>query len=208
MGAVTLERPIANPFALFRQQLTTTMKGNNMNRIKTAGLIVCLIILQGCSTYSTNRYSINAGNVVALKAYQDTKITVGHFTATNPGVKSVTCRAVGPIPTPDGETYENYIRNALISELQIADAYSPEGSVTLTGNLNEITPNSVSGNWRLSLTINSSNGRAITVDEIYEFKTSYYGETACNQTAQALMPAVQNLISKLVLNPEFPNLVR
>ena len=170
-------------------------------------VIVCLGLLQACSTYSTNRYSINAGNVVALKTYQSNKITVGDFTATKPNVKSVSCRAVGPIPTPDGETYENYIRNALISELQIADSYSSEGEVVLTGNLNEIKPNSVSGNWKISLTVNSSNGKKLTVDELYDFKTSYYGETACNQTAQALMPAVQNLIGKLVTNAEFNNLV-
>jgi hypothetical protein len=33
------------------------------------------------------------------------------------------------------------------------------------------------------------------------------GETACNQTAQALMPAVQDLIKKLVSNPEFKAIV-
>jgi hypothetical protein len=35
-----------------------------------------------------------------------------------------------------------------------------------------------------------------------------YGETACNQTAQALMPAVQNLVGKVVRDPAFVELVR
>lgn len=178
-----------------------------MKPARTLFVLSLLVFLQACSTYSTNRYSISASNVVELKKYQDNKITVGEFTATKAGVTSVTCRAVGPIPTPDGETYENYIRNALISELQIADSYEQSGDVVLTGNLDEIVPNSVSGNWKLSLTINSSNGNSVAVNETYDYKTSYYGETACNQTAQALMPAVQNLISKLVTHPEFPSLV-
>jgi hypothetical protein len=38
--------------------------------------------------------------------------------------------------------------------------------------------------------------------------SSYFGETACNQTAQALMPAVQDLIGKLVHAPEFASLLQ
>jgi hypothetical protein len=178
-----------------------------MTNIKLALVILSILLIQGCSTYSTDRYSINAGNVVALKAY-DTNVGVGEFTATVPGKTSVTCRAVGPIPTPDGETFEDYIRNALVSEMQIAEIYTENGKVILTGNLNQIKPSSVSGTWDISLTVNSSNGKNLTVEEKYEFKTSYYGETACNQTAQALMPAVQNVISQVVTHPKFSSLVK
>ena len=48
----------------------------------------------------------------------------------------------------------------------------------------------------------------MSVSEDYEYKTSFYGETACNQTAQALMPAVQNLVGKVVRSQEFDSLVR
>ena len=57
------------------------------------------------------------------------------------------------------------------------------------------------------MTISSSNGNAISVTESYEFTSSFYGETACNQTAQALMPAVQNLIGKIVQDKGFSKLV-
>lgn len=179
-----------------------------MKKARLSLIIFVVLLTQACSTYTTNRYAINAGNVVALKNYKGSKIGVGEFTATDPGKKSVTCRAVGPIPTPDGETFENYIRSALISEMQIAEIYTEPGDVVLTGNLNQIKPSSTSGTWDISLTVNSSNGNSLTVDEQFKFKSSFYGETACNQTAQALMPAVQNVITQVVTHQNFPSLVQ
>lgn len=178
-----------------------------MKKVKLTLVLLTLFLTQACSTYATNRYSISAGNVVALKSYDAAEVGIGDFTATEPGKTSVMCRAVGPIPTPDGETFESYIRNALISEMQIAEIYSEQSDVVLTGNLNQILPSSMSGTWDISLTVNSSNGKSFTVDESFKFKTSFYGETACNQTAQALMPAVQNVITQVVTHPEFSSLI-
>jgi hypothetical protein len=57
------------------------------------------------------------------------------------------------------------------------------------------------------MTIKSSNGKFMVVTEDYSCKTSYYGEKASNQTAQALMPAVQNLVGKIVRAPDFIGLL-
>ncbi|MCW8880959.1 MAG: hypothetical protein OQL17_00530 [Sedimenticola sp.] len=171
----------------------------------TVGLT--LIVMTGCSTYATNRYSISADSVVALKQYKDNEVGVGIFTATKPGQKSIMCRGVGPIKTPDGETFEGFVRKALISEMKMAEAYTENGKVILSGVLNRIDFNSNSGDWDISLTVTSSNGKSLTIEEKYDYTTSFYGETACNQTAQALMPAVQNVIIKLVSHESFSSLV-
>jgi hypothetical protein len=118
------------------------------------------------------------------------------------------CRGVGPIKTPDGQTFENFIKKALVDELKIAEAYSNSATITLTGNLDAIDFSSNSGTWNLALTVNSSNGHSLSASENYSYTTSFYGETACNQTAQALMPAVQNLIGKVVQNNEFRKLIQ
>lgn len=47
----------------------------------------------------------------------------------------------------------------------------------------------------------------MSVSENYAYTSSFYGETACNQTAQAFMPAVQNLVGKIVRSPEFVALI-
>lgn len=150
---------------------------------------------------------MNSNNIVALKDYQGNDVAVGQFTATEPGQTSTTCRAVGPIATPDGETFENYVRNALIAEMQIAEVYAESSDTVITGNLNRIKPNSMDGTWDISVTVTSTSGASFTVEELFDYKTSWYGETACNQTAQALMPAVQNVISKIVTHPQFGELL-
>jgi hypothetical protein len=62
--------------------------------------------------------------------------------------------------------------------------------------------------WKIGLTLVSSNGRSLAVAEEYKFASSWYGETGCNQTAHALMPAVQNVIRKIVQHPDFAGLIR
>lgn len=166
-------------------------------------LLVLVAALSGCSTYAVSRYSISADNVVALRALNGKTINVGSFTSSDPKLSEIMCRGVGPIKTPDGEPFSEFIRKAFIDELKIANAFSPESPVTLTGNLDDINFSSTSGVWSLTLTVKSSNGKSMVVKEDYSYTSSWYGETACNQTAQALMPAVQNLVGKIVRSNEF-----
>jgi hypothetical protein len=165
------------------------------------------MIASGCSTYSATRYSISTDNVVALRSLNGKTINVGAFTSTVPGQKEIMCRGVGPIKTPDGEPFSSFIRKALLDELKIANIYSASAPVTLTGNLDAIDFSSQSGNWNINLTVKSSNGKSISTSEVYPFTSSFVGDTACNQTAQAFMPAVQNLVGKVVNSPEFIALV-
>jgi hypothetical protein len=119
------------------------------------------------------------------------------------------CRGVGPIKTPDGETFEHFVRKALVDELTIAEIYSSDAPITITGRLDAIDFSSgVGAAWNIALTITSSNGQTLSVSEDYKYTSSYYGETACNQTAHALMPAVQNAVGKVIRHPNFPALLR
>ena len=161
----------------------------------------------GCSTYSASRYSISTDNVVALRSLNGKMINIGAFSASTPGQSEIMCRGVGPIKTPDGETFADFVRKALLDELRIANAYSSSAPVVITGNLDAIDFSSNSGSWNLALTVRSSNGKSMSVSENYKYTSSFYGETACSQTAQAFMPAVQNLVGKVVRSPEFTALV-
>lgn len=165
------------------------------------------VLLAGCSTYAAQRYSIYPDNVVALRALGPVKVNVDDFTASQPGLKEVDCRAVGPIKTPDGEAFEDYVRKALVDELKIAEVYADDAPVTLTGNLDKLDFSSWEGIWTLSLTVTSSNGQSLSVDSVHDYDSSFVGEVACNQGAQAFVLAVQNLISNLVRHPDFKNLV-
>jgi hypothetical protein len=173
--------------------------------IAVAGLI--LIQISGCSTYAGDRYSISVNNVVALRLYRGNEVGVGEFTSSHPSFSTLSCWGVMRVKTPDGETFQNYIRNALISELKIAEAYADNGQNTLTGHLDKMYFSESTGQWKILLTLTSTNGESITTEENYAFTTSFYTDATCDQTAQALMPAVQNLIEKLVRHPRFGQLV-
>lgn len=166
-----------------------------------------MFAVSGCSTYAVPRYSPSVENVTALRTAKGTQVNVGPFAAKGREASSITCRAVGPIKTPDGEPFSQYIRKAFISDLTLAEVYSAAAPVTLTGTVDKVDFSSTSGGWVLALTVASSNGKSVHVDETYDFSSSFFGETACNQTAQAFMAGVQDLIGKLVRDPGFGPLI-
>jgi hypothetical protein len=172
-------------------------------------VLAVIVPLTGCSTYAASRYAISADNVRTLRTFKGQSVNVGPFSAANPGQTEIMCRGVGPIKTPDGETFEHFVRKALVDELTIAEIYSSDAPIMTTGLLDAIDFSSgVGATWNIALTVTSSNGQSLSVSEEYKYTSSYYGETACNQTAQALMPAIQNVVGKVVRHPNFPALLR
>jgi hypothetical protein len=171
-------------------------------------VIVAATLLSGCSTYAIRRYEFRPGDVSALRSLNGKVLNVGAFTATTPGQKEIRCR--GAITTPDGESFADYVRKALLDDLRMANAYSPTAPVTLTGNLDSIAFSSAKSNWDLALTIKSSNGRSMSVHESFassSFRSFVFGAAACRMIAMDLMPAVQNLIGKVVQSSDFGGLV-
>ncbi len=175
-----------------------------------AALLAVGMLSTGCSTYAASRYSSSADNLTPLRELRGEVqgINVGEFKTQGDASSEIMCRALGPIKTPDGESFATYIRKALITELKFAEVYSEKAPVTLSGTLEQLDFSSVDGAWNLQLTVKSSNGRSMTASQRYAFTSSWVAETACNQTAQALMPAVQDLIKQLVTQKKFASLVR
>lgn len=173
------------------------------------GVLVLTLLAAGCSTYAAPRYSVSADTVSRLRALRPSVVSVGAFTATDPGRTEIMCRAVGPIKTPDGEPFEAFIRKALIDELTLAEVYAPVAPTVLTGHLEAIdfVTFGEKATWTIALKLTSSNGVAIVVNEVYPFVPSWWAEAACQQTAQALMPAVQNLVGQVVRHRDFPALL-
>ena len=178
-------------------------------------LLAAVLIGSGCIPYTVPRYGVSADHVRALKEF-DQKVSVGRFTATTPGQSKIRCKASGPVETPDGEPFEEYIRRALVDELDLADMISDASPVALSGNLDHIDFDSGRGNWKMELTIRSTNGRSLTVASQYDFGTgpifasnsTAAAERACVETAQAFSPAVQRLIGTLFIHPDFPGLLQ
>jgi len=172
-------------------------------------LLLLAVALAGCSTYAASRYVASADTVQALRAYRGrTTVAVGAFTATMPNQREMKCREAGHFTTPDGETFEEFIRKAFVSELTSADLYAPGAPVTLTGHLLTIDFSSgvTDASWTFRLEVRSSNGHWVTVLERYPIPGGA-DPAACRQTARALMPAVQKLVATIVRHQGFAGLL-
>jgi hypothetical protein len=161
--------------------------------------------LLGCSAFAVQRYAVSTANVTALRTRRGQWINVGPFGAVV-DASSVDCGMIGPIRTADGESFSQYVRAAFLSELQMAEVYSETAPITIGGTLDRIDF-SMSGEWGFGLTLSSSNGKTLHVEETYQFAPGWSGEGACSLAAQVFMPGVQDLIAKVLRNPAFPALV-
>lgn len=174
-------------------------------------LLAVSIILSGCQTYNAQMYGVSADTNYAIKSLKlNESITVGEFSLANQF--DTNCRAVGPITLPNNLTYQSYIKKAFEDELKIAGAYAyKDPKVSISGRVNRINMSSskglTRGYWDIDLTLSSNNGKSITMSEYYEFESGFDGFSACKNTADALMPTVQNLVGKIIKSQEFKEMV-
>ena len=174
--------------------------------------IVCLMAvcaaMTGCSTMTPARYSVSVDNNQILKQYAGKSLELASMGA--PANYDSNCRLMGPIHASDDMTIPQFVQKAFNDELKFAGLYSEAGT-KLEGTLEKIqfssTSGLTSGWWDLALVLKSSNGKSISTQNKYEFKSGFDAITACNQTAQALGPAVQDLIKKAISDPAFPSLL-
>jgi hypothetical protein len=180
-------------------------------KIRLLAVLTMVFTVSACSTFTTPRYSISADTNVALKTLGASAIGIGAFSG--PAAFDNSCRAAGPLAPPDGMSHTEYLRKAFEDELKVAGVHATDAKrVVLTGTVKRLEFSSsrgiTGGSWDIDLAISSSNGRSLSASEHYEFQSGFIADTACKQTAEAYLPAVQNLIGKIVRAPEFKALVQ
>lgn len=169
-----------------------------------------VLLLAGCSTMQPPRYFVSVDNIQTLKQYDGADAEVTKLN--QPSLFDPMCRLMGPIEPADGLTVPAFIVKAFNDELKMADIYSTSG-VKISGDITKISFSSfdadslTEGYWNIELELNSSNGKQMTVNNRYSFKSGFDAITACNATADALTPAVQDLINMVVTHPEFGELL-
>lgn len=180
---------------------------------KTALLVsLAAVFLAGCSTTSTPvQYKASTRNVIQIEEYvRDTgaKVKTNEFTAA-PGVESSPlCRANGPISLGSGKTPAEFIREAFQEELFLAKAYAGNAPVSIGGRIDKLSFSSISpASWEIDMTLTSSNGHSLQVENSHRFDTSWDAWSACKNVADAFAPAVQGTLSKAVNDPRFKTLL-
>ena len=172
-------------------------------------MAIAALVLPACSTMQPPRYSVSVDNIQKLKSYSGAKAEVTSLS--QPVSFSSNCRLMGPIEPADGLTISQFISKAFNDEFKMADIYSTE-AIKITGDITKIKFSSITGltngYWDIGLHLKSSNGRSLSVNNKYTFKSGFDAITACNATADALSPAVQDLINATVNHPEFIGLIK
>ena len=175
-----------------------------MRTLKKLLVLLFTLSISACSTMQPPRYAVSIHNVESLKELENAQFYVSELDQ-SAEFKS-TCRLIGFIEPADGLTMSEFITKAFNDEARMANVYSKDG-VSISGNVNKIVFSSVkgvtNGYWDIGITLYSTNGESMTVDNIYNFKSGFDAITACNATADALSPAVQDLISKTINDPRF-----
>lgn len=177
--------------------------------MKKLVILSIMVILAGCSTMQPPRYSISVDNIQKLKSYEGSETQI--VSLSQPASFSSNCRLMGPIEPADGLSIPQFISKAFNDEFKMAGVHSSKGT-EITGDITKIEFSSItgltSGYWDIALSLKSSNGKELTVSNKYTFKSGFDAITACNATADALAPAVQDLINKTVSHPTFIELIK
>lgn len=181
--------------------------------IITLGILgtMCTLGLSGCANKVAS-YAISTENLMTLKGISkgNKSINLGEFTDSNKNESKVMCRLATPIGTPNGETFISYIKKALEKELLVADMYNKKSETKISINLDDLYGSTLLGNayWEFKVTVNSSNGKSFKVESKYDYDSSYLASSACSEMQRSFVPAVQQLIGKIIGHDEFKNLIQ
>ena len=186
-----------------------------MNSNRKAPFFVALMLvglLAGCETTNSIPYKASTANVIAIQQTlqaQGKKVSLGEIT-TAPGVdENPMCRLMGPVKVAPGRTLSQYIKDAFQEELFMAQVYQPNAPTVITGRLESLSFSSVSpASWSISMSVKSASSPGYTESVNYPFDTSYTAYNACKNVADAFGPAVQDLLKKIVTNPQFAALAK
>lgn len=173
--------------------------------------VLTAIIISGCGT-TVRPYMSSEQNVRAVKnliANTQAKVSILPFTSSLPSEK-LTCRLIQPIAAPNDMSFASYVEDALKFELESSGVSTRDSSITIKGNLNELSSATAPFNTYIymDVTLTSSNGKSMNVNSKYEYAYSYSGDKACAMVQQSFVPATQKLIYKILANPEFEGLVK
>lgn len=175
--------------------------------MKKIFLVIIAALISACQSYSLGRYTPGVDNQLSLRSLAPAQINVSEFTAATSDDKDILCAGRIYIRTQDDETFSKFIQNAMTSELKLAGIYSPNAKTTLSGKLEHIDASYHRSQWEMTLIITSSNGQSATFSDVYPYHKGFF-DSACMLPAQAFVPAVQDLIKKIVTSQEFKGLIQ
>lgn len=169
------------------------------------------LLLSGCETMQPASYANYGDNTFTLHKFDGAKVrmvSIDDLSKFDSG-----CRMVGPIETAGKRPIAEFIRDSFNDELKFAGIYSDDVNASgLNATLNSAQFSSMTdltkGYWSFSLqVVNPATGKSLMANSRYDFDSGLDALTACMNTSNALTPAVQRLIFKVVSDPSFGGLI-
>jgi hypothetical protein len=166
--------------------------------------------LVGCATLTAPRYGVHVSNTLALREAGLSKASIGEIRK-DPEVRGnvdrVKARAI-TVASPYG-SFTDYLREALVNELDHADLLDPASPLRIDGVLRR---NQISGNPGVEFAIIEAE-LTVTRDgvEIYratktgrhEWHSSFLGDVAIPRAVANYQTGVQRLIAAFIADPKF-----
>ncbi|AJR08392.1 hypothetical protein C9J03_10995 [Photobacterium gaetbulicola] len=174
--------------------------------IKVGVVAAAVALLSGCETTNAIPYKASASNVATIQTTlnDDSNLAVGKVTMSDD--VSLLCRLNGDVVVYPGKTIPEYVQDAFLEELIMAQKYNAKAS-QVNIDLEEVSFSSVTpANWQITANVASSNGESFIVNVKHEFDTSWSAAGACKNVADAFGPTTQALIKEIVNNEKFASL--
>jgi hypothetical protein len=120
-----------------------------------------------------------------------------------------------PIRFPHADSFAEYIRDAIETELLLAGKYEQGVPVVLSGTVKQLefkidgrlASGAIGGTWIIDIELRSSNGQSLRAKSGIAYRTGFE-VVSCPEAARAFMPAVQKLIRTAVTQQQFRSLTR
>ena len=164
-------------------------------------LVFALGFLQGC-LYPVPSYQVSFSNQKILEnASNQVAVFFDESEANDTG--SIPCRAAGPVSLSEGETFSKYIFQSLKDELKQSGKLNQQSNKKIITKYKRIDFSSFgASNWYIDATYNIS-GKEISILTVYNDRSSYIAQKACNNIALYFKKAVEGHLSELYNNPTF-----
>lgn len=163
------------------------------------------LALTGCISFQAPSYTSAPESLAALKQAHSTYNVALISTAANDD-GAITCRGAGPVTVGKGKTYADYVVDALAQDLKKTNTYSPQAPETIKATYTKIDFQSSLGaaNWYIN-GVYTIGAETATVDTTYNDRSSFAGDTACNNMARYFPKAVAAHLNQLYNTHLFKN---
>jgi len=169
-----------------------------------------VLLASGCSLMAP-QYTTNIDNVQKLKDNGEFSAKVGKFDSdkNDANANPITLRG-SPLRSPYGDSYAEYVAEAIKQELSLAGKLKPTADVEISGVLlkNDIDARGFSkANGDIEVRFVVKKGLEVRYDQIktvhYEWESSFLGPVAIPRAQQEYPNLVRKLLEALLADPAF-----